>query len=377
MDEIMKYSQAVRAIRKDIEKSRYRAARAGNAEMLSLHYGIGKYFSENTHKGTWGTDAIQSISRQLQQELPGLRGYSESNIKNMRQFYQEWQPFVNRQPTAGDSEIDGKSLLMETRQQAAGDLGGKELLSVGFSLHMEIIAKAKYYDERVFYIHQRAVHAWDKYALLEYLRSFLYQDRASSPNNFDRTPSPTQYAVKAAKAFKENFLLGFINIENLGEADEDIHERVIENEIVKSIKDFLIRFGTDFIFMGNQHRIEMSKEEMFIGLLFFNRELNYMIAVELKAGKFRPSYLGQMNTYLSVLDDTVRKPHENPFIGQILCKDMNKAFVDYVIRDYGKPPGVATYSTAKDMSEKMRKSLPDAEQLKRLLELDNTGTDLL
>ena len=107
---------------------------------------------------------------------------------------------------------------------------------------------------------------------------------------------------------------------------------------------------------------------MFVDLLFFNRELNCMVAVELKNGKFKPIYLGQLNTYLSVLDDTVKKSHENPSIGLILYKDMNKAFVDYVIRDYDKPMGVATYYTSKDMSEKMRKALPDVKDLKRLLE---------
>ena len=188
------------------------------------------------------------------------------------------------------------------------------------------------------------------------------------PNNFDQALSPAQYAIKATKTFKENYFLDFINIENLGEPEEEIDERVIENEIVKNIKDFIVHFGTDFIFMGNQYRIEIAGEEMFIDLLFFNRELNCMVAVELKNGKFKPIYLDQLNTYLSVLDDTVKKPHENPSIGLILCKDMNKPFVDYVIRDYDKPMGVATYYTSKDMSEKMRKALPDVKDLKHLLE---------
>ena len=160
-------------------------------------------------------------------------------------------------------------------------------------------------------------------------------------------------------------------LENLGEPEEDIDERVVEKEIVSNIKDFIIRFGTDFVFMGNQYRIEAAGEEMFIDLLFFNRELNCMVAVDLKSGKFRPSYLGQMTTYLTVLDDTVRKAHENPSIGLILCRDMNKAFVDYVIRDYAKPLGVATYSTTKDMSEKMKNALPDPEELKRLVLAQN------
>ena len=107
---------------------------------------------------------------------------------------------------------------------------------------------------------------------------------------------------------------------------------------------------------------------MFVDLLFFNRELNCLVAVELKTGKFKPSYLGQLNTYLSVLDDKVKKPHENQSIGIILCRDMNKTFVDYVIRDYDKPLGVATYKTSKDMSDDLRRALPNIEDLRKLLE---------
>lgn len=154
--------------------------------------------------------------------------------------------------------------------------------------------------------------------LRDYIRSNLYQNRDILPNNFDQSFTDTQYAIKATKSFKENYLLDFINIENLGEENEDIDERVIENQIVKNIKDFLIRFGTDFVFMGNQYRIEMAGEEMFIDLLFLNRELNCLVALELKTGKFKASYLGQLSTYLSVLDDTVKKPHENPSIGIVL-----------------------------------------------------------
>ncbi len=264
-------------------------------------------------------------------------------------------------------------LLAEIRQPVADEINWNEFLSLSFSHHVEIILKTQSIEERRFYIHECSVHAWNKYTLRDYIKSGLYQNRASLPNNFDATLSDTQYAIKATKAFKENYLLDFINIENLGEPDEDADERVIETEIVKNIRDFIIRFGTDFIFMGNQYRIEIAGEEMFIDLLFFNRELNCLVAVELKSGKFKAPYLGQLNTYLSVLDDTVKKVHENPSVGLILCKDMNRSFVDYVIRDYDKPLGVATYKTSKDMSEEMKRALPDINELKRIL--DASGND--
>jgi len=136
---------------------------------------------------------------------------------------------------------------------------------------------------------------------------------------------------------------------------------------VNNIKKFILTIGQDFIFVGNQYRLEVSGEELFVDLLFFNRELNSLVAVELKSGKFRSSYLGQLSIYLSALDAYVRKPHENPSIGILLCRDMNQTFVEFAIRDYDKPMGVATYRATKDMPERLRNTLPDIEELKKLL----------
>ena len=127
---LSQYEQAAAAIKKAIELSRLRAARAGNSELLSLYYGIGRYVSANTRNGTWGSDAIGQISKQLQEQLPGLRGFSETNIKYMRLFYENWCSVVNRQPLADDLEVDGKMLLMEIRQPIADELDWKESLSL-------------------------------------------------------------------------------------------------------------------------------------------------------------------------------------------------------------------------------------------------------
>ncbi len=126
-------------------------------------------------------------------------------------------------------------------------------------------------------------------------------------------------------------------------------------------------FGNDFAFLGNQYHLEVYGEEFFPDLIFFNRELNALVVVELKTGKFKPSYLGQLTTYLQNLDDKVRKPHENPLIGIVLCKSANKEFVEYVIQRYDSPMGVATYKTSADMPENLRKALPDIEDMRKLL----------
>lgn len=127
MNGISRYEYAVKAIKQAVEKSRYRAAKAGNAELLSLYYGIGEYVSENTRNGTWGTDAIKTISDRLKSELAGVRGFSETNIKNMRIFYEEWKSYVNRQPIADDLEVNEERFLLAIRQPLAGEINGMNL----------------------------------------------------------------------------------------------------------------------------------------------------------------------------------------------------------------------------------------------------------
>ncbi len=376
MSDLQTYAKAVKVIKEAILRSQYRAASSANKEQLSLYYGIGCYVSKNSREGFWGKGAIETISQQLQKELPGLRGFSATNIKNMRSFYEEWSPAVNRQPMADEnktltavnnSELDEQLLLVEIRQAMADGFNWSDFFAIGFSHHIEIITKAKSLDARLFYIHESATRFWNKYTLRDYLKEDLYSHRGTLPNNFTSTIPNAQQALKAVNTFKDEYLLDFINIEELDAQDEDLNERVIEKTIVDNVKRFIMTFGQDFIFVGNQYRVEVAGEEMFVDLLFFNRELNALVAVELKSGKFRSSYLGQLSTYLSALDSYVRKPHENPAIGIVLCRDMNQPFVEFAIRDYDKPMGVATYRATKDMPERFRNALPDIEELKKLL----------
>ena len=177
--------------------------------------------------------------------------------------------------------------------------------------------------------------------------------------------------MQAIRMFKDEYLLDFINVEDIDAQEEDVDERLVEQRIIHNIKRFIMTLGRDFTFVGNQYHLEIYGEEMWSDLLFFNRELNALVAIELKVGKFKPAYLGQLYTYLQVLDDKVRKPHENPSIGIVLCKSANYAFAEYAVRDYNKPLGVATYKTISDMPQEMQKTLPDIETLKELMDTED------
>ena len=366
MDINQNYREAVKTIKEAILRSQYRAAASVNKEQLSLYYGIGRYVSENSRTGFWGKGAIEQVSSLLQKELPGLRGFSATSIRNMRIFYEEWDKVLNHQPLADDLALNEKLLLVEIHQPVADEFNWADFLSIGFSHHTEIISKAKTLEARLFYIHECATRYWSKYTLRDYLKADLYSHRGTLPNNFAQTLPDTKQALKAVCSFKDEYLLDFINVEELNE-QEDLDEKIVEKAIVTNVKKFIMTFGQDFSFIGNQYRVEVAGEEMFIDLLFFNRELNSLVAVELKSGKFRTSYLGQLNTYLSALDTYIRKPHENPSIGIILCREMNQTFVEFAVRDYNKPMGVATYRASKDMPERLRNALPDIEDLEKLL----------
>lgn len=371
---IQQYKQAVSVIKEAILHSQYRAAKMVTGEELSLNFGIGAYVSNRSRQEKWGTSIIESISEQLRRELPGLRGFSARSIRNMRTFYEYWKQYLIWQPTAAklqlsinqdNIEIDCFSL--QKWSPVAAKINRDEFLGISFSHHLEILQKTKDIQEVLFYIHQTVLHKWDKYDLRNRLKEGLYQKQGVAANNFLQTMSVND-ARKAVGMFKDEYLLDYINIEEM-EVDkpEDIDERVIEKAIVSNIKQFIMTFGRDFAYIGNQYHLEIFGEELFPDLLFLNRELNCMVVVELKKGAFKPAYIGQLQTYMKVLDDKVRKPHENPTIGILLCKSANKAFVEYVIRDYNHPMGVATYKTAEDMSEELRNALPDMDEMRKLL----------
>ena len=367
------YSKAIQLIKDAILKSRYRAATLANQELLSLYYGIGKYISENSRHHFWGTNAIETISTQLQQELPGLRGFSPVNLKRMRQFYEAWEHvFVNRQPTTGEIrplsmdelEID---LLTMNRPLLADDLqiyDSEIFSSVGFTHHYELLIKTDSLDERLFYIQRCATEFWSVEKLKYNLKSNLYAKQGKLPNNFKTTISDIDLQRKALLSFKDEYLLDYINIES---PDDEPDERVLESAIVSNIRKFIMSLGKDFSFIGNQYRLIVEKQEYFIDLLFFNRQLQCLVAIELKRGDFKPEYLGKMNFYLSALDDLVRLPHENRSIGIILCKSQKQNIVEYAFRDMTKPMGVATYKVATELPDEYKDILPDAEQLKQLL----------
>lgn len=384
------YNQAAEAIKTAILQSQYEAAKGVNRVQLALYYGIGKFISVKTRKGVWGTSALQTISDKLRKDLPGLRGFSANSLKNMRKFYENWM-MLDAANTAADPnstivnvdseeetnstiaivELEGGENVVEVGTmhiQELNDFPVEDFFRVPFTHHIRIIEGTKDIKARYYYIHKTAEEHLQVDKLTSLIKAGDYMHYDKMPSNFPKTISDASLARKAVMMFKDEYLLDFINVEEIGERDiADVDEKVVEQKIVENIKKFIMTFGNDFAFIGNQYHLEIHGVEHFPDLLFFNRELNAMVVVELKTGEFKTSYLGQLMGYLSILDAKVKKPHENPSIGIVLCKSANKDYVEFVIQDYNKPMGVATYTTSEEMPEKLRNALPDIEELKKLL----------
>ena len=382
--DIQKSSAAIRSavqqIKSAILKSQARAVQMVNQEQLSLYYGIGRYVSEHSRKGYWGTGAIGRISKQLQAELPGLKGFSEENIKLMRRFYEAWKDIEVKsvvQPTENTNfntqESSANSVVKTTELQTVDseaetirqlqltndtDFPITAFLNISFTHHVTIFRYAKDYDERKFYIllaYQNRLIADD--LELKIRVEHTYENQDALPNNFFKTIPDKQLAFRTLRMFKDSYLLDYINV-------EDIDEAVIEKSIVMNIKNFIMTFGKSFTYKGHQVHYDKLGHDHWIDLLFFNRELQALVVVELKKGQFKPSYLGQLAAYLRILDDDEKLSFENPSVGIILCKKADKAYVDYVLQDYLKPMGVATY---KHMQDRLKELLPPEEEMKRLM----------
>lgn len=378
------YQAAVDIIKTAILQSQARAVKSVNQEQLALYYGIGRYISMNTRNKKWGTGAIEIISKRLRQELPGLRGFGVSSLKNMRLFYEAWYMIEPNSPIAigeledGTAKTTGVSTEFADNQDNTirqlqlanlSDFPLAEFLSISFTHHIRILENAKDIDERLFYI--RYCHTYkpttdDVLGIIK--KQDLYHHRDRMPNNFLSTIPDYKKAYRAIRMFKDEYLLDYINVEELGMHDEDVDERVIETNIVHNVKNFIMTFGRGFTFCGNQVHYDKLGHDHWIDLLFFNRDLNRMVVFELKNGDFKVSYLAQLSAYLRILNDDDRRDHEEAPIGIILCKNADKDYAGYIMQDFRQPMGVATYKTADEIDPALLKALPPREELQRVFE---------
>ena len=369
------FSAAVKDIKLAILQARAKATRLANAEVLKLYFYVGGYISKKTRNAKWGSGAIDALSNRLQVELPGLRGFSAANIKYMRIFFDEWAKWfeIRHLPSDGNRQkVSDENALMPIRHLPSDELTKEQItafLSIGFTHHREILNKCSSYDERWYYILSCAKAPWTVEQLQQHLRADDYHHIGALPNNFEKALSPMALATKAVRSFRDEYLLELVNLDNVDAVhDQDIDERVLSKELVANIEKTIAALGgSDFCFMGRERRLVVEGEELYVDLLFYHRSLQAMVAIELKMGKFRASYLGQLSQYLSVLDAVEKKPNENPSIGLLLCEKMNKPVVQLTVQGYSQPIGIATYQALKNIPQPYKMLAPVIDGVRRVM----------
>lgn len=390
------FALAVKDIKLAILQARAKAARLANAEALKLYFFVGGYISKKTRNAKWGSGAIDALSNQLQVELPGLRGFSAMSIRYMRLFFEAWSPCAEIQHLASVgfegvafqhlSSVESHYLTSnesgstqnrqlptaEIRPMPLGDLDKDDIaafFSIGFTHHREIIRFCKDFDERLYYIRECAKGMWSVEQLLQHLRADDYHHIGALPNNFEKTLSPMAQATRAVRSFRDEYLLELVNLDNVdARGDQDVDERVLSKTLVADVEKTIQALGgDDFCFMGREKRLVFEDEEFFIDLLFYHRGLRALVAVELKMGKFRPAYLGQLNFYLSALDRLVKRADENQSIGLLLCEEMKNPVVQLAVQDISKPIGVATYKTLRSIPQPYKTLAPVIEGVRRVM----------
>lgn len=318
-----------------IRSAQYEALKAINKEMITLYWEVGKRITEQQTALGWGKSVVENLSRDIQKEFPGIQGFGVRNMWDMARFYAEYQSNEFLQPLVAE---------------------------ISWSKHIVILTKCKETQQRQFYILATKKYGWTKDVLINKIEAKTYENYLLGQSNFDIT-LPDNIKNQAILALKDEYTFDLVGLA------EEHSEYELEQAIIKNIRAFLMEFGTDFSFIGNQYRLEVDGKEYFIDLLLYNRRLQAMIAIELKIGEFQPEYKGKMEFYLNILNDTVKLPHENPAIGIIICKSKSRMIVEYALKSSNMPIGVATYSLSSELPEAYKKLLPTSEEIAKKIEL--------
>ena len=304
-----------------IAKAQSKALASVNREMITLYWEIGRIVSEKTASDGWGKSTVSSLSAFLQSKMPGASGFSDKNIWRMKQFYETYKGNPKLSP-----------LVRE----------------ISWTNNLLIMTACKTDEAREFYIRACIENHYSKRELERQIDSMLYERTAISDSKY----SALARRNEGLSALRDAYVLEFLDL------PDSYKEKDLRKQIVSHLKDFILEFGKDFSFIGEEYRLQVGNTDFFIDLLFFNRALSCLVAVELKIGLFRPEHLGQLNLYLEALDRDVRKPNENPSVGLILCTGKDDTVVEYALSRSLSPAMVADYTLhlpdKKKLQEKMR-----------------------
>lgn len=326
--DINKYKEIFKNVKNEILQAQYRAMQVVNKELIFMYWNIGKIILENSE---WGNKFIDTLSIDLKIEFPEIQGFSTRNLKYMKKIALEYPDF-------------------EFVQQVVAQ--------IPWGHNIVLLEKIKDIEERKWYIQETIKNGWSRNVLIMQIDSKLYERQAiaNKITNFENTLPDVQSDL-ALQTLKDPYLFDFISLKG------KIKELEIEQAMIDKIKNVLIELGKGFAFVGNQYKIVVSGKEYFIDLLFYHIKLKCYIAVELKAREFEPKDAGQLNFYLSAIDDLVKDESDNSTIGLLLCKSKDNFTAEYALRNISSPIGVSEYKLLEDIPEYLQSQLPKTEDI--------------
>ncbi|MDX2128701.1 MAG: PDDEXK nuclease domain-containing protein [Chloroherpetonaceae bacterium] len=315
-------------IKYKVRQAQYDALKAVNIHLINLYWEIGKSIAEKQSE-SWGKAIVPTLSKELQSEFPGIGGFSEGNLWLMAQFFTEYHSDEN--------------LVLLVRE-------------ISWSKHVTILKKCKDNLERKFYTLSTKKFGWTKNVLAHHIENKTYEKYLLNQTNFEQS-LPDTIKNQAVLAVKDEYTFDFLGL------SEQHSERELEQALIQNISNFLLEMGHQFTFVGNQVKLAVAEKEYFIDLLLFHRQLQCLVAIELKVGEFLPEYKGKMEFYLSVLNDQMKLPNENDSIGIIICKEKNRTIVEYSLKTASQPIGVATYTLTEDLPYQYQNLLPSGKEI--------------
>jgi predicted nuclease of restriction endonuclease-like (RecB) superfamily len=325
------YAETLRAIKRRIQEERLRIVLAANSTMVLMYWDIGRMILERQERQGWGTKVIDRLSSDLREATPEMQGLSPRNLKYMRAFAAAWPE-------------------REIVQRVVAQLPWRQNIALLERLDDE--------KTRLWYARQTLQHGWSQPILCLQIDGRAHERHGKALTNFKATLPPADSDM-AAQVFKDPYLFDF-----LGTADPR-REREVEQALVDHIQRFLLELGSGFAFVGRQVQLAFSSRDYFLDLLFYHLKLRCYVVIELKAVPFDPAFIGQINVYLSAVDDLLRHPGDKPTIGLLLCRSKDRIVVEYALRDLKKPIGVAGWETqiVDKLPENLKGSLPTVEEL--------------
>ncbi len=297
-----------------IRNARHRADQVVNSVLIDLYWQIGRYLHHKIAVDGWAKGTVVLLAAYIAAREPGRRGFSAQNLWRMRQFFQAWPDM--------DATTPGLSTLLR---------------EIPWSSHLHILGRTKREEERMFYLRLAVEQHWPVRELARQIDSGLFERAVLDPPRL--STALRDMRPQAAQHFKDAYHLEFLALPE-PHSEADLHRGLLMN-----LGRFLTELGRDFCYIGSEYPVQVGSQDFALDLLFFHRELNCLVAIELKVDRFEPEHLGKLNFYLEALDRDVRKPHENPAIGLLLCASKDSEVVEYALNRTLSPALVAAYQT--------------------------------